>query len=428
LIRQAWLVALVSLFALAWLGTAAWHSVKPLPPGVHVASLGTRLTESDVEFLSDARQRREPVARAAAAIDRAEQLIVIDQSPPAAELARHLLARKHSRPTIKIVLLTNPANEIDGGIENHSLRQLEQAGIVVVRTRLERLRDSNPLYSSGWRLAVAWWSDRFDANPRSEGLESTLRRMNHTANLRGLIVADDGAGGWVSMLPAGADATLELRGALARDIIASELQIAAWSSDDDRLPSVPMPAAAEVGSIDARLLTEGAIGAALVRSIDAAGKGDEISVAAAHLAERSVVGALLRAAARGALARVLLNPERLPNQAVAGEIARAGAGIELRWARSDPASPQATMVIVRHGAAAWINVGSADMTRRGMDDLNLAAAVELRVPARAAATRAAEEFFAQGWSRAAPYSDFADQSAVLYWQYRFLEASGLAAF
>jgi phospholipase D-like protein len=421
---KAWLIA-VSLFALAWVGTALWNSVKPLPAGLHTASLVTRLAESDVEFLPDA------LAPEAAAIDRAEQLIVIDQSPPAAETLRRLLARKHARPAIQIVLLTNPANEIDGGIRGQSLWQLEQAGIIVVRTRLEKLRDSSPLYSSLWRLAVGWWSDPFDAAADEEGLGSALRRRNRNANLRNLIVADDGAGGWISILNAGADsgAALEVRGLLASGIIGSELEIAGWSADDDRLPSVPRAAGADVGSIDARLLTEGAIGKALLESLDATAKGDQISLAVPHLGERSVVHALLAAAARGAHLQVLLNPDRLPNQAVAAEMNRAaGNGIELRWARRPDARNDPRMLIIRRGAESRIYLGSADMTRRGLDDLNLSADVELRVPARIPVARAAQEFFAQEWARAAPYADFADESAGSYWQYRFDEAAGLAAF
>ena len=41
-------------------------------------------------------------------------------------------------------------------------------------------------------------------------------------------------------------------------MIAGELQIAAWSTDDDRLPAGPPMQGRGVGSIDARFLTEGA--------------------------------------------------------------------------------------------------------------------------------------------------------------------------
>jgi hypothetical protein len=46
--------------------------------------------------------------REAAALDRAEQLIVIDRSPVSRELAQLLLARKRTRPKLKIVVADRP--------------------------------------------------------------------------------------------------------------------------------------------------------------------------------------------------------------------------------------------------------------------------------------------------------------------------------
>lgn len=439
------LPTILLLFLLAWLAVGIWNSVKPLPPGTHVISLTTRLAESDVEFLNDAPRRQEILGVESAAIDRAEQLIVLDQSMPAGELLRHLLARKRLRPSIKIVWLTDPAEGI-GGVGAQSVWALEQAGIIVVRIKLDRLRDSNPLYSGLWRLCVGWWSDPYDDAAGGDGLQSWARRQNHKADLRSLIVADDGAGGWTSIVTSGAahdggDAAvhvadnaggnvgLELHGRFARDIVASELQIAAWSTDDDRLPAAPRIDGGAVGSIDARFLTEGAVHGALLDAVDSAGDDDDVSIAALVFGERPLLEATLRAAARGAHVRVLLNPDRLPNQAVAGEITRESNGrIEVRWYRTPEDGAQTKLVIVRHRADSWINLGPADLTRRGLDDLNLAANVELRTPARTAAARAAAEFFQRLWSGAAAYPDYADESTAGYWRYRFAEATGLAAF
>ncbi len=189
----------------------------------------------------DSASRREILAAELAAIDRAEQMIVIDQSPVSREVAQHLLMRKRQRPNLKVVLVADPVDEAYGGTPAQYLAELEQIGIIVARVRLNRLRDPNALFSSLWRLSVAWWSDPFDEEPGLISLRSLLRRQNFKGDQRQLMVADDGAGGWRSLItgPANGDVGLELRGGLARDIAASELQIAAWSTDDDRLPSAP---------------------------------------------------------------------------------------------------------------------------------------------------------------------------------------------
>ena len=55
--------------------------------------------------------------------------------------------------------------------------------------------------------------------------------------------------------------------------------------------------------------------------------------------------------------------------------------------------------MVRHGDDFWLNLGSANFTRRNLDDLNLEAAVELRMPARAATARARDRLFRQDLGR-----------------------------
>jgi hypothetical protein len=65
----------------AWAAVAVWNAQKPLPPGTHLASLTTRLAESQVEVVSAAASPGEVEARELAAIDRASDLIVLDAAP-----------------------------------------------------------------------------------------------------------------------------------------------------------------------------------------------------------------------------------------------------------------------------------------------------------------------------------------------------------
>jgi hypothetical protein len=364
------------------------------------------------------------------AIDHAEQLIVLDRSPVTRELAQGLLARKRLRPHLKVVLVTDPANEAFGGSRAQTLASLEQAGVIVARVRLDRLRDSNPLYSGLWRLAFGWWSDPFDETPGRATLPALARTRNSKSDQRQLMVADDGSGGWIAIIaPAGAAASLTLRGPLARAIIAGELQVAAWSTDDDRLPVGPSMDDRGVGSIDARFLTEGAIETALLDAIGAAGSGDRLGIAVENLGDRRLIAAALRAAVRGASLQVLLARNREPNQAVADELLRGGGGrIEIRWYLGSDAASLPKLLLFRHGDDVWMNLGTANYTRRNLGDLNLAASVELRMPVRAAAARAVTEYFSEAWSVAATDPEFAAASAANYWHYRFAEASGLSSF
>ena len=414
----------------AWLALIFWNSAKPLPPGTHVVSQTSRLSESEVDFFHGPQQHPDMLAKQAAAIDHAEQLIVLDRSPLARELAQRLLARKRARPNLKIILVTDPANEAFGGTPSQYLAALEQAGIVVVRVRLERLRDSNPLYSALWRLLLGWWSDPFDEAPGQVTLQSWARMRNTKADQRQLLVADDGSGGWTAIVgPADASAALILRGSLARAMIGSEMQIAAWSADDDRLPPAPPMDLRGVGSIDARFLTEGAIETALLDAIAASAKDDQICIAAENLSDRRLIAAVLGAAARGTPVQVLLERNPMPNQAAAGELLRDGGGhIEVRWYPAGQGASSPKLLWVRHRNDVWVNVGSANFTRRNLGDLNLESSVELRMPARAAPARAVNDYFMAIWSGADRATEAADESGAAYWRYRFAEATGLSSF
>jgi PLD-like domain len=424
-------VAAITFLALsiAWLAVVFWNSAKPLPAGTHTVSQVARLSESAVDFLGATAPRDGAPAGELEAIDHAEQLIVLDRSPLPRELAEHLLSRKHARPNIKIVVVTDPGNEAFGGTPANYLESLEKSGIIVARVRLDRLRDSNPLYSGLWRLALGWWSNPFDEPAGRVTLLTWARMQNHKADQRQLVAADDGSGGWLAALaPARSAPQLMLRGPPVRAMIASELQIAAWSTDDDRLPSRPPVEGRGVGSVDARFLTEGAIATALLDAMAAAGGGDAVDIAVDDLGDRRLIVAALDAAARGSHIRVLLAPNRMPNASVAGELLSSGAGrVEVRWRASEP-GPHLKLLMVRHGGDFWLNLGSADFTRRNLGDLNLEAAVELRMPARAAAARGVAGYFAGIWSGAAVAPEMADASAVHYWRYRIAEATGLSSF
>ncbi|HWY93935.1 MAG TPA: phospholipase D-like domain-containing protein [Steroidobacteraceae bacterium] len=426
--RGAQIALLVLL--LAWLSLVFWNSAKPLPPGTHIASQVSRLSEADVDFVQESARRPESPGRVMSAIDHAEQLIVIDRSPVSQELAQHLLARKRARPNLRVVLVTDPGNEAFGGTPLQTLTSLEESGIIVARVRLERLRDSNPLYSGLWRLMFGWWSDPFDETPGQVTLPAWSRMRNFKADQRQLVVADDGSGGWTAAIgSAGASAGLILRGSLARSMIAGELQIAAWSADDDRLPAGPPMDGRGVGSIDARFLTEGAIETALLDAIAAAGSGDEISIAVQNWSDRRLVAAALGAAGRGARLHVLLARNRMPNQAVAGELLDGGGSrIEVRWCSSGTEASLPKLLVVQHRNDLWMNFGSANFTRRNLGDLNLESSVELRMPARAAPARAVTEYFNKLWSNAAAEADLEHPSPASYWHYRFAEATGLSRF
>lgn len=383
---------------------------------MRVASVTRRVAESDVEYLTAA-----ATTRAVAMAGRAQQLIIVDQSPLPRVLAQALLEARHARPHLKVVVVTDPRGEVAGGTPVHYLSTLEAAGVIVTRVHLGRLRDPSPLYSSLWRLGFGWWDNPYEDPPGVMTLKMRLRQRNQKRDARQLIVADDGAGGWLSVVATGdSGMAVAMRGGVARDIASGELEVARWSGDDDRLPLPPPTDARGLGAVDVRWLTESAVRNAVLDAIESAGHGDQISVRLGELGDRRIVRAL-EVAARRTSVRVLLDPQSTVNRVVAGELQRVRGALQVRWS----AGTQGSVVYVTHQADLWMCVGSTALTRPDSGDFNLTGNVELRLPQRAAMARAAIADFDAAWTAATGVERYAEHSTLKYWRYRVNEAVGL---
>ena len=422
---------LLLLAVTAWVAVAAWNWLKPLPPGTHVASLATRLAESQVEVVSTSGAGEEIETRELAVIDRARELIILDQAPLPRAVGQHLLLQRMKRPNIKIVLVSDPRSEAYGGTPVEYLEALERAGVIVARVPLDRLRDCMPLYTALWRLAFGWWSEAVLTNRRERPAcaPHCARAMPRPTSATCWWPTTVRAAGSASCPQAAAgDLGVQISGGLARDVAASELQIASWSSGDDRLPRPPRPQPGSPGSVDARFLSEGAIRGAMLEALATVTGGDEIALAARRLSERRLIAALEDAAARGAHVRVLLDPAALPNTAVAAELEReGGTRIELRWLDTATDGLESLALIERRGEL-WASTGAADFTRSSLDDVDLESAVELRLPARAVAARTLLAHFDGKWAAGAAYARHARESRADYWRYRVKEAAALKPF
>lgn len=513
---RSWLPRVVLLSACAALvGMGAWHATKPLPPGLRVASAALPVDPGSLRLLFDvttADAYGRPVLQQSifdetlAMIAAARRFVLLDQfllndhggtggnagaagnagangnplRPLSGELVEAILAARRARPELRVLLITDPVNDVYGGQPSPALARLEQAGVEVVRTDLDRLRDPNPGYSALWRLAIRWWSrDGRGAgwlpNPLAEGpsrvtFRAWARLLNFKANHRKVVIADDGNGGLVGIVgsanphdasSAHSNSALELRGDALRPLLESELEIARFSGWRGAALPIPAPAAALAASPAAtapataatatststvQILTEGAILDALLGQLAGAGSGDRVDVAMFYLSERSVIDALLGAAARGAAVRVLLDPNKdafgrartgIPNRPVAAElVARSDGAIRIRWYRTHGEQFHAKLVAISSEGRTWLTTGSANLTRRNIGDFNLEANVAVSTPAGSPIAQDAARWFDTLWNNVAPagieyttdFGAYADPAQSRYWAFRIMEATGLSTF
>jgi PLD-like domain len=397
--------------------------------------------------------------------------------PLSATLRDALIERRQALPGLKVLFITDPVNELYGADPSSDLRLLRAAGVDVVVTDLERLRDSNPLYSSAWRLAVNWW----DPSPQGEGMlpnplnDSSApltfgawsRLVNFKSNQRAVVIGDDGKGGLVGIIgsasphdASGADSNVAARvsGPVLGALLESELAIARFSgwqgsitapADAPDPPAAPSDNDADIAdgkSARVRMLTEGAIHDALLERMAATVKGDSIDIAMFCLADRSVVDSLLAAGRRGVNVRLMLDPNKdayghttsgLPNQPAASELVSESDGaIHVRWYRTHGEQFHTKLVMIYGPQRLWLTLGSANLTRRSLADYNLQANLAIEVARDSPLALQTIGYFETLWNNraglgieyTADFSAYADPGQGHYWLYRFLEGTGMSDF
>ena len=481
-------------FLALWLAVALWNLYKPLPDGVGIRGPIVETPPGQLQFLADVTSADgfgAPVVRQQIfdamlqVVGQAREYLVLDfflfnnQRGAALDVKPHrelsgelrdaLLKRKLDVPGLKVVLLYDPINDVYGGLPSRDLAALRGAGIDVVRVDLDSLRDSNPIYSALWRITMKWWSgdgagdawlpNPLDAGPDQVSFGAWARLLNFKANHRKVLLGDDGRGGLTGIVTSAnphdasslhSNVALKVSGPALWPLLESELALAresGWRSDwipveppaGDALPHPESAAHVQV-------LTEGEIRAAIVRNVTGTRVGDSIDVAMFYLSEREVVRALVAAAKRGVAVRVLLDPNKdafgrtkngIPNRSVATELAAASDGaIKVRWFRTHGEQFHTKLVALRTATEFWFTLGSANLTRRNIDNFNLEANIAASVPLNAEIATSINTWFDSLWTNRGPpaleytadFGAYADPAQGTYWLYRLMEASGLSTF
>jgi phosphatidylserine/phosphatidylglycerophosphate/cardiolipin synthase-like enzyme len=337
--------------------------------------------------------------------------------------------------------------------------RLEAAGIELVGTELRSLRDSNPAWSGLWRFCCQWFGNSHNGgwlpNPVGEQkvtLRSLLALLNFKANHRKTLVADSPSG-WVGLVTSGnphdassahSNIALEFRGPAALDLLATERAVAAFSAPELDWPDVadaPAPTT-DPGPVAVQLLTEAEIRDAVLAALKATGPGDRVDLAMFYLSHRAIIRQLKAAQQRGVQIRALLDPNHdafgrekngIPNRQVAEELHKTG--IELRWCNTQGEQCHDKLILVRTtDDRAELIAGSANFTRRNLDDYNLETNARILAPVESPVITDAAAWFDRRWSNqdqriySLPYGHYAEDGWVKPLMYRIMEATGLSTF
>lgn len=468
-----WLLAL----ALVWLISTLLAAWRTLPAGL-AASMPVRAAEQ-VELLIDqtwqdsagqSHSEQEIFDEVLRLIGQARRLVVLDMflfnefagadsyRALTRELTQALLEARRRQPDMPVILITDPFNTLYGGVAAAHLQQLEAAGVQVLISNLAALPASNPVWTGLWQLCCRYLDNSQTGgwlpNPVGAGkvtLRSYLHLLNFRANHRKTLVVDEGQH-WTGLVTSAnphdgssrhSNQALVFRGPAALDLLETERAIINLSAPQLARDWPLPPAATPInGDATVQILTEGAIRDQLLQLIDSAQPGEQLDLEVFYLSHRPMIQALIAAHQRGVQVRVMLDPNRdafgrekngIPNRQAAWDLHRAG--IELRWCATHGEQCHRKWLLLRRadGSAALLS-GSANFTRRNLDNLNPETSVLLDGPAEHPALSRAARLFERHWHNqqgqtySLPYVEFADHSRWRYWLYRLMEASGLSTF
>lgn len=460
---------------------------KPLPKNVDFIGSKFLISEEDVHFLSDKtfldfggnrKMEQQIFSEVFKMIDNAHSYILIDMflfndmlgvatssyRNLSGELVQKLIEKKEQNEVVVIQFITDPINEIYGGISSYQMESLRRSGINVITTNLKVLRDSNPLYSGFWRAIFSWFGNSkdegflpnpFEENGQKLGIRTYLSLFNFKANHRKVVLADKFENGVqkFSVLITSANphdgssahsntAVLVDEG-LWKDVLKTEREVVWFSGFKFIEPNLAGYKESFDGEMSVQLLTEKSIKRKILEELDSLQSGDFFDMAMFYVSDRDIVKAIKKADRRGVKIRLLFDPNKdafgrkkdgVPNRQVASEILKNANNTEIKWCLTHGEQCHFKLTLFRKNNSFSLIQGSANLTRRNLENFNLETDVFVSGRKEAKIFKDAGNFFDEIWNNengriySTDYEDYKDERFAKRIQYLLMEYSGLSSF
>lgn len=449
------------------------NQIKKMPDGLSVKS--KEVFSDDVRFYSDLTYLQNDriifehyiFEEVFSIIDKAEKFIVLDMflyndiysgelSFPelSKRFTEQLIDKKRNNPEIEIVFITDPINNFYGSYEFWQFIDMKKQGIKVIETNLDPLRDSNPVYSSFWRLFLkwkdsskgkAWLTNPLDPDGQKGKLFSFFRMLNFKANHRKLIITEKG-GMIMSANPHDASAfnsniAISFGPEFVSSAISSERAVVAISSNDKLLEHYKIDfQETNSGQYKIQLVTEKAIKQAVLEGLRSLELGDTASLAMFYLSDREIIKELINASRKGVSVLVVLDSNNnafgrkkngLPNRPVANELFKKSQGkINIRWYRTYGEQFHPKLISFKKKDNSVVIGGSANFTRRNLNNYNLESDLKIIASNDSEFMKSVESYFSKISSEefSLGIAEFKHTSLLKYFIYYFQELSGFSTF
>lgn len=400
-------------------------------------------------------------------IDEAEEFVLVDlflynddydkssgnKLPKLSEsLTNKLLDKKKSNPNISMVVITDPINTFYGSYLPEQLKELKNAGVQVVITDLSEVKDSNPIYSNFYRAYLQWipktdqgsLPNIFDSTKPKTKFTSYLDLLNFKANHRKVLATEKNAIIASSNPHDGSfyhsNIGFKVSGDIINDIIKSERAVLRISKEDTTTISKFKAKNNIDGKSEIKLLTEGKINEELLKNINESEKGENLKIGVFYLSSRDIVDALKNAGDRGVNISIILDLNKdafgkkkigIPNKQVAKELVEHN--VQIRWYETQGEQFHSKMLIRENKNEVTIVGGSANFTRRNLNDLNLETDLSIKGKKEDLEIQKVLEYYNRIWNNeggtyTSEYEKYAEDKIykdVIYW---IQEVTGLSTF
>ena len=401
-------------------------------------------------------------------IKKAEEFIIIDiflfnddydrknEFPPlSSEFTNALIEQKEKYPDLKIFLITDEINNFYGAYESKYLKKLRENNIEVIITDINKMRNSNPLYSGIWKILLKWMGtsgegwirNPFSPDSPKVNIRSYLKLANFKANHRKVFITENAAivssanihdaSGYHSNI------AFKIKGEIINDLIKSEMAVAEFSGFN--MENIQYRDNKEVlKDVKAMVITEGKIKKHILEEIKSTDKNDKITMGMFYLSDRDVIKELIEASQRGVEIKIILDANKdafglekngIPNRSVAWELVKKSKGnIDIKWYATHGEQYHTKLILIeRNDNTASIIGGSANFTVRNIGDYNIETNLKIVAKNYSEITQDIRGYFDRIWENkdgeyTLDFSAYEENNFFKYIMYRFQEWSGLSTF
>lgn len=366
-----------------------------------------------------------------------------------------LIEQKQKHKELKGYVITDEINNSYRLEWNKQFRELEENGIQVIVTDLSKIRDSNPLYAGYYKAYIkpfgrngkGWIKNPFGDNGPKVNIRNYLKLLNFKANHRKVLITDKRA-----MISSAnphdgssyhSNIAFQFSGEAVTYLLEAEKAVAAFSGTEIKDVQYEYDKSAVRADTEVEIVTEDKIKDSIIKSIENTAAGDEINLGMFYFSHRGIVEKIIDASDRGVEVKIILDPNKdafgyeksgIPNRQVAAELLKKSDNkIKVRWYLTHGEQYHAKMIAIHKKEQVVIIGGSANYTRRNIDNYNLEANLMVTVKKNDPLAKDGKAYFDKIWKNqeaiyTADFSEYKEDSLWKVLVYRLQEKTGLSTF